>query len=364
MSREPVWRPALAREVAPLEGGHALRAGAAGVVAGLGVFFVVRHLAGAGAEPAAAGLHDVPFVLLSAAVLYAGCWLLRWEVPHRQVARVALWSLAGFLALVAIGVWLGGGRAVATQGAASIALDVGTVGASSGLLVGLEGERRRRRLEGDAGLAVERAEERVAFINRMLRHHLLNGAAVVRGHAELLADEPEDPGNAIEVIRRRSDEMVHLVRNVETLSRAYTGEMPVHAVDPAPKLRAAVSSTGERADGVDVEIERCDQCLVTANDRLRAAFETAIDGCLAIVDDGRLAVDATARDGEFAVAITFDGSVVESPSAAADAGEHGDGALGLFVAETLVEYFGGTLELAVEGPRSALTVRLPLVEAD
>ena len=334
-----------------------LRGAAAGVVAGLGVYFSVSHLASVGVPPTAVGLYDVPFVLLSVALLYAGYWLLRSDFDHRRVARVALWSLAGFATLLAIGVWLSGGLGVDLRGSVALVLDVGTVGASSGHLVGLCGERRRQ-LDQEAGVAAERAEERLAFLNRLLRHHLLNGVAVVHGHAELLTEEGPSP-EAIEIIRRRSDEIVHLVRNVDALTRTFTGDLPVYAVDPSPPLRAAIESARAEGAAVDVRAIPDDGRRVLANDRLQVVFETAIEATSTASEDRRVAVAATPRDGAFAVRVEFEGSLGADPGGALEAGDHGDDAIGLFIAGTLVEYFGGSLELVEGGPRSALTIRLP-----
>lgn len=362
MSPERVGRTGPGRGAGSLPDRSELRGAAAGVVAGFGAFFAVSYAVTAAGRPAASGLYDAPFVLLSVALLYAGYWLLRCDFPHRRVARVALWSLSGFVALVSVGVWLAGGRAVGAQSAATLAVEVGTVGASSGLLVGLCGERRRRRLDRDNRVAVERVEEQLAFFNRMLRHHLLNGVAVVRGHADLLAEGQTDPSESVEIIRRRSDEIVHLVRNVETLSRAYTGDMPVRAVDPGPAIRAAIESVQEGDGAVDVRGDYSDGDRVRANDRLPVIFEAVLDETLAVAGEGGVTVETSKQGGAFAASVAFDGSFVGYDGGTVDAGDHGDGALGLFVAETLVEYFGGSLELAARDSRSVLTVWLPLAD--
>ena len=337
-----------------------LRGAAAGVVAGLGAFFVVQHLATDLEGLVAGGLYDAPFVLLSVALLYTGYWLLRCDLDHRRIARVALWSLAGFIVLVSVGVWLAGDPTADVGSAAKLAVDVGTVGASSGLLVGLCGERRTR-TEREADRAVERAEERFAFFNRMLRHHLLNGVAVVRGHAELLGEEYDAAPEGIEIIRRRSDEMVHLVRNVETLSRAFTGDLSVHPVHPGPHLHSAVESAREGGAAIDLGGDPVDGRRVLANDRLRVVFEAVVDATTDAADDGPLEVTTVERRDEFVATVAFSGSFGEGADAL-DAGDHGDGHLGLFIADTLVEYFGGSLDLTEEAGRSTLRVRLPFVD--
>lgn len=362
MTRER-WGPSerMGDEYAPGERVE-LHAAAAGVVAGLGAFFVVSHLAGGGDGLVRATLYDVPFIVLSVSLLYAGYWLLACDVGPRRVSRIAMWSLAGFLVLLAVGVWASGGRAADVQSAAEFAVDVGTVGATTGLLVGLEGERRLRKQGRDAHVAVQRAEGQFAFFNRLLRHHLLNGLAVVRGHAELLAEVYDDPPEAVDVINRRCDEIVELVRNVELLSRAFTGDLTVEAVDPTLPLVHAVESA--RTAGADVEVHCAhrDGSRVLANDRIGLVFGAVLDAAVESADGGRVTVETAERGEEFVVSIAFDGSHSPGFDAAVRPGEHGDEDLEVFLAETLLEYFGGSLDLPAGGAGSALALRLLLVD--
>jgi len=339
-----------------------LRGAAAGVVTGLGAFFAVRHLASAGGGIVPATLYHVPFLLLSVSMLYVGYWLLNCDADHRRVSRIALWSFAGFLVLVAVGVWVSGGRATGVEGAAQLALDVGTVGASTGLLVGLEGERRRRKLDRHAGRAADRADEQLAFFNRMLRHHLLNGVAVVRGHAELLADTCSDSPDAVDVIRQRCDEIADLVRRVETLSRAFTGDLAVRPTDPTPALTDAIEAN--RAAGADVEVvdDGRGGAPVLANDRIDLVFSAVLDAAVEAADDDRVIVETAALDGEFRASFAFDGALGVGPHGGVEPGEYGDEEFELFLAETLLEYAGGSMELPADGPGSVLTLRLPLVD--
>lgn len=331
-----------------------LRAAAAGVLIGLGGYFVVQHLSFAVAAAEFVGLYDLPFVALSVALLYSGYWLLGSDVPTRCVGRVVVYSFAGFLALIAIAIWLGGDRAIDLQGSVALVLDVGTVGASSGLLVGLEGERRR--LAGGGRAEARQAEERFAFFNRLLRHHLLNGVAVVRGYAELLAENHDEPPEEVELIRRRSDEIVDLVRNVETLGKAVTGELTSHPVDPLPPLRDAVETVGEDRPDTPIEADLAGDGRVLANGNLDDVFGAVLDAAAEAADGGPVSV-ATSTDHEFVASFAFEGAPTTGIEPHAHPGEHGEEALGLYLAETLVEYFDGAIERT---GRDDLVVRLPL----
>lgn len=336
-----------------VDGGQ-LRAAAAGILIGLGGYFVVQHLSLAVAASQFLGVYDLPFLALSVAVLYSGYWLMYSDVSTRCVGRVAVYSLAGFLALIAVAVWLGGDRALDLHGSVALALDVGTVGASSGLLVGLEGERRR--IADAGGPAARQAEERFAFFNRLLRHHLLNGVAVVRGYAELLAEAEEEPPEEVELIQRRSDEIVDLVKNVETLGKAVTGELTRHPVDPHPPLRAAIEAVDEERLGTPIEGDLRGDGRVLANGSLDDVFAAVLEAAVDAADGGPVVV-ATSTDHEFVASFAFEGAPATGIEPQAHPGEHGEQALGLYLAETLVEYFDGGIERTASDD---LIVRLPL----
>lgn len=331
-----------------------IRAGGAGVIVGLGSYFVIEHLSKATIQANLVLLYDLPFIALSVALLYSGYWLLRSDFSSQGVGRVALWSVVGFLALLAIAVWLRGGRAIDFQGSVAMVIDVGTVGASSGLLVGLEGERRR--IDYDARGDARRAEERLAFFNRLLRHHLLNGITVVQGYADLLADSQENPPEEIEIIRRRSDQIADLVRNVETLGQAVTGELPTRSIDPLPPLRDAIKKAQAECPETPIEADLTGTEMVQANDQLETIFDAVLAASIDAAQGGPVAIAASA-DHEFVVSFAFEGSLSHDIHKDSHPGDHGERVLGLYLADTLIEYFGGSLKRT---PEDNLIVRLPL----
>lgn len=335
-----------------------LRAGGAGVVAGLGAFSLVRYLASVGDVSRSQVAVELPFVVLSLSLLYAGYWLLRSDFTGRRVGRVAAWSTVGFVGLVAIAVWLVAGGSLPLQRAIEVTADVGAIGASSGLLVGLESERRHERVDRDATDAVraaDRAEERFDFLNRLLRHHLLNGLAVIRGQAELLADSREDPPDAVEIIHHRSDEIVDLVRGLEALSRAATDDLERRAIDPTPLLRTSVEAVRRehpRAE-VDADVGECPP--VVGSGRIGLAFEALLRTAIQAADDDRVRVSTAPRPDAVEIAIRYDGPAPRRVAPDLDAATTDHEGLRLFLAESLLEYVDGAVEPLDAG---GLSVRL------
>lgn len=319
-----------------------LRAGAAGAVAGFGAAFLLQYLAAGGRSTALATVTEVPFLLLSASLVYAGYWLLHSDFPTDRVGRVAVWSVVGFVGLVGVALWLVPAGSTSLQRAVLLTVDAGTVGASTGLLVGLENERRSREA-GPASVAAERAEARLDFFNRLVRHHVLNGVAVVKGHAEILVETQADPPAEAAVIRERSAALADLVRNVDALGRAYTGELSRRAVDPEPPLMAAVECVRRDRPDAEVPTDLRPVDAVVANDRVGTAFGALLRVAVGAAEDGRVAVSMAQEGDEVVVTFTYDGSLPDPIVADVDPWAYGEGDLGLFLAETLVEYFGGSL---------------------
>lgn len=329
-----------------------VRGAAAGAVAGLGVVYLVPHLALSNLS-ATRALLELPFLLLSLTLVYAGYWLLRCDFRPARVGRIAAWSLAGFLGLVAITVWIVAGQNTPVQHSLATTVNVGAVGASSGLLVGLENERRNGHLDRDAtdaSRAARRAEDRFDFFNRLLRHHLLNGLAVVSGHAELLA-EADDAPEGVHIIRRRSQEIVDLVRNVETLGRAFSGDLPRRPVDPLVALETAVETVTRERPSAAVDTSVDDLPAVVGHERLDVALESLLRLALDAADADSVAVSTGTVQGAVQVTFSFVGAV--PTVATADPGTRGEEHLGLFLSETLIDYFGGRVDIDGPAPTAA-----------
>lgn len=334
-----------------------LRAGAAGAVAGFGAACLLQYVTAVGWSSALAAASDVPFLLLALSLVYGGYWLLRSEFCTDRVGRIAVWSVVGFLGLVGVALWLVPSGSTTLHGAVLLTVDAGTVGASTGLLVGLENERRSGGVgAADPRLAARQAEARFDFFNDLLRHHVLNGVAVVKGHAELLVETREDPPAEAAVIRERSAELADLVRNVDALGRAYSGELGTRPVDPEPALMAAVEGVRRDRPGAEIRTDLRPVSTVVANDRIGTAFGALLRVAVGSAEDGPVAVSMAQEGDEVVVVFSYDGALPDRLVADADPWAYGEGDLGLFLAETLVGYFGGSF---AESADRGFSVRLP-----
>jgi len=98
----------------------------------------------------------VPFVSMGLGVAFVGYWMARESAFDGQAERVALWAVGGMIAMASVAALVLFGQRVTTgtlDRAAYLTIDLVTVGALGGALVGLYDARsRRRRIE----LAAER----------------------------------------------------------------------------------------------------------------------------------------------------------------------------------------------------------------
>ncbi|MBV0902446.1 hypothetical protein [Haloarcula salina] len=143
--------------------------GAALAVAGVALAAIqVLHALQQTDIPVAIALDALPFAAMGLAVAYAGVWLARDSTFEGAATRVAAWAVGGTVALAAVAALVLFGQRVATGSlarASVLTVDLATVGALAGVLVGLydaqsrarlrELERERDRIEAFAGKAAD-----------------------------------------------------------------------------------------------------------------------------------------------------------------------------------------------------------------
>jgi len=336
-----------------------------------------------------------------AAVLVAGAVLLyRSEVGTPGTYRIAGWNLLGVVVLGTV-------LAVATRYEAAtvpplVAADVIAVSAFAHVLIGYNDVRRIRAEE----VAAER--EKLAVLNRVVRHNLRTEVQTLTGYAELLAAEVEAGSAAAgyadavrERVRSLGEMHGDLKRAFETLEgdaeteTFVLGELlpglleemrvahPDAVVEPAdlpegrlaveasPELPAALaelvanavehgsqgSRSGAREDGVQ-----------HGQTTPRSEAEGTPDPGAAVGDGGgALTVRVGARegnDGRIALTVADDGPGIPEMERAVVSGEtaidqlnHGQG-IGLWFVKWVADRSGGTIEFDDDAEGAAVTLRL------
>jgi len=208
-------------------------------------------------------------------------------------------------------------------------------------------------------------------------HELRTPLTVIRGNADLLAgdhQEPPDRHAAIEQIRREADRLSRLVGDLLALARADTARP--FAGRPVQLDEVVVEAFGEmrHVGGPRLRLTGLRQAAVRGErDALFQLVVALLDNALRYTPDGQVAI-SLARDGEAAVLRVDDEGIGITPeelprifdrfyrSERARRVDRSGSGLGLAIARWIVERHGGAITLEPRAPRGTrATVRLPLL---
>ena len=313
--------------------------------------------------------------LFCGGIVAGGHWLGRSDLQASRHPRVVGWvaaAAAGFLTLnLVIMSFIPAPTTHENVAWALFALYVGGVG---GLVVGLvEGRAVERAVAAERALVeTERAESqrrRLEYLNGLLRHEVLNNAGIVRGYAELLLEEEELPASArasVDVIRRQSDEMTGVIKDVRTLVQAADIAEATEPVDVTAALKdelAALQATHPAAE-TDLQVDGAPY--VAADDLLSRAFSNLLSNAVEHnpADDPTVSVTVTTAPERVRIVVADDGPGVPAAKRAElfEPGE-GDHGFGLHLVQMLVRRYGGEVELSETGSDgSVFAVDLPRAE--
>lgn len=321
----------------------------------------------------------VPTTLVLALV-GSGLWLsVRSDFTVPEFHRLSVWSLAGMSTFGSFALAF----VIVTSDEFGLAnpelLVAETVvgGALAGLGIGLYdvlADRQRTQLEAE--------RERLDVLNRMLRHHMLNGMNIILANAEELQSRDDDPDRELRTISRRGGEVVSLVERVSDLTDRIHDQP-----DPTPRRLDGVLSgpvaQAQAAHGTrQVRLsEPIPEVSVLGDETLQEAVETVLferaqvsDGLVVetevTTDDVVVRVDdhggapLTAADGGGSSGWTPFSASDESPTDADEGGGSERYAASLnqgvdiYMAELLLSRSGGRLEVSGED-RSVVELHLP-----
>ncbi len=200
----------------------------------------------------------------------------------------------------------------------------------------------------------KRARERKEFLNTLLRHDLRNKAQTVLGYLELMdeLDLPEEGDEYLDKARKGIDDSVDLIEKVRTLGEVEDEEISEVSVEDA--IRNAVDGVSHAADDKGVEIEMVfpiEESKVKGGSLLDRVFSNIIENAVQYSGGSQVRVRARSTEEEIICTIEDDGKGIadENKSKIFDKGytvaeERGTG-LGMFLVKTLLEIYGGDIEV-------------------
>lgn len=345
---------------------------------GLGLTLLAESiLTAAGANPlgmvwSAAAFSSLPFTLGS---IYAAVWLHDSELGDNRYVRIAAWFAGGIAVSLGINLLLMLGLPPDSLFQAVSWVRWGSsLGGGVGLAIGIfeaqgieravDAERERIRAE-----AAESEEELLEYLNATLRHEVLNAATVLNLHADLIRQEctTDTVADRAETIIARTSEMEQVIKDVRLLVQASKSQNQADAetIDITAVLADEIAELKQADVPVSVEASLPERALVEAGAPIRHVFANLFWNAVKHADDTTPNIEVSLRcDTNVTITVADAGPGVPADERATlfeheprDDASHG---LDLVLSQTLVEGYGGTLELTETGPDgTTFTVTLP-----
>ncbi|MFC7078698.1 ATP-binding protein [Haloarcula halophila] len=347
------------------------RSSSPALIAGVGVLLLVAAITHHITElfvldtavgPIAALVLDVPAAV---GLTYAGYWLSRTTLDQRERWTVCVWCFAGVILFVAvIGATLGiqfiEGRTVSEPGFSLL------IAAEAGGVAGFLGGYYNARARASARRATT-ARNALGFVNELIRHDLRNDLNVIHGHADLLADadrntnEPGDPA----IVREKSMEALTRIETSRAIASTLLHDPELDPVDVVPIVRE-ITTQFDDAFQATVTVDLPESAVVSANAGIRSVLDNLVENAIEHNDSAEPRVEVTVHNEPETVTITVADngpgidSVGQEQLLNADAATGGGG---LSLAATLVENFGGELDVT-ESPLGGTAVEVTLPTAE
>lgn len=279
-------------------------------------------------------------------LLYGAHWHWKCDLDYEHYLRIGLWMLLSTALLLSLGViilFLGSETVLPHELLVVLQVNLG-FGLLAGLLFGtirsltIQKTRAAARAEAEAE-ALESERRRMAELNGLLRHYILNAINVIVGHASLIAESGDAAqSQSGEVINSQAQKITDIIENLKLISDV--GPTTTRSVDLDQLIRHAKERT---IDTGSVTFEFPTSHLqVRGNSSLEDAFRILCDVLTDVTEPGgavTVSVDLFDED----VVVTAKGYPASFPPEIVDAmfepigTNHG---LKLFMASKIVNQFG------------------------
>ncbi|NHN59966.1 MULTISPECIES: hybrid sensor histidine kinase/response regulator [Halorussus] len=222
-----------------------------------------------------------------------------------------------------------------------------------------------------------RRTEQLAIMNQILEHDIRNDMNVISGMAELLRERVDDPDHEeyLDRMLENSDHVVELTETASTLLETVAGEEDpdLEPVDAARVLESEVRKARTSHDGATfVAPDDLPEIRVRANSMLSSVFGNLLNNAVQHNDaeEPRVEVDVATRDNadndagdgtaEIRIADNGPGVPADQRDAVFGRGEQGIDSsgtgIGLYLVDTLVGQYGGSVRIEDNDPRGATFV--------
>jgi signal transduction histidine kinase/PAS domain-containing protein len=214
---------------------------------------------------------------------------------------------------------------------------------------------------------LEQRTEQMEFFNSVLRHDLLNGMMVIRGHLDQLGEHVDETGRAhVETIDEWSDDIATLAQKVRSVTKTVTGETAIE-LEPVvigPALERKVEKVERTHEDVTVSLDVDAGGTVLGDDLLPAVIENVLANAIEHndTDTPELHVQTRPKADALEVRIADNGpgipdtlkdTVFEKQVTSEDSGSVG---FGLYFVSVMMNLYGGSVWFEDNDPRGAVAV--------
>ncbi|SFP04186.1 MULTISPECIES: ATP-binding protein [Halolamina] len=308
-----------------------------------------------------------------------GAYLSRSSLSPAQQFKVLKWSVGAAVGFLAVNVSL-----MLTMPPSNPLVAVGwarwslSIGAAAGFLIGYyEARAVQRAVKAErASIQAKEAEDRremLDYLNSLLRHEVLNTAAVISGYADLLknrSDEDDPAYEYLDIIDRQATELTGTTRDVRLLLQSVEEGVELGPVDLTDVLKEELGKLEDRYGYVETEANIPDGVYVRADELLKRVFSNLLDNAVEHNESGHPSVTVSVSTSPDAVEVRVADNGPGIPEAERDLlfetttgkTDHG---IGLTIVARLVDRYGGEVELTETGPDgSVFTVTLPRADSE
>mgnify|MGYP000739380820 CR=1 FL=1 len=312
-------------------------------------------------------------------LLTGSVYLSRSSLSPGQQFRVLKWSVAGAAGFLLVNAVL-----ILTMPPANLLIVVGwarwslSIGAGGGFLVGYyEARAVQRAVKAErASVQARESEERremLDYLNSLLRHEVLNTAAVISGYADLLKQRSSEDDPAYEyldIIERQATELTGTTKDVRLLLQSLEEGTDLGPVDLTDVLAEELDKLEDRYGYAETEAELPEQVYVRADELLKRVFSNLLNNAVEHNESGHPHVTVSVSPSPDSVEVRVADNGPGIPEAERDLlfatttgkTDHG---IGLTIVARLVDRYGGSVELTDTGPEGTVfTVTLPRVEPE
>lgn len=338
-----------------------LRVLSTGLISAIGIVLLVpsalRLLSGIG--PAPALVLAAIGVFLPGALIVIGYLLLRDETTAAHAPRIAGWAALGtaLLGLILVLISFSGVDLPLFAGATLL-----SVSTFAHVIIGVRDVQRIRAEE------LARQREKLAVLNRLVRHNLRHEAQYLLGIESEIPDA--DSSEERDELSKRTREIAdRLSETHDTLERTQKiirgGDRENHLVDLSEAVEAVVSEYERAYPEARISVDVPGDIHVSAGRELRTAIEELIDNAVLYAEETPEVTVTASRSGRrVRLTVADDGPGIPEPDRSVitrevdvDQMTHAQG-LGLWFVRWAMDAYDGGFELATDDEGTVVTLEL------